>query len=80
MPKHLPLGDGVDQNDAAFLQVPEQETTRHGRDVSGPQTRTVSLTGQELLVVTVEPDIDRDGLGDESQDPDGGLGLGEEDW
>jgi hypothetical protein len=40
-------------------------------------------TGVELLLdAIVEPDIDEDGLGDESQDPDGGgLGLDwEEDW
>ncbi len=40
-------------------------------------------TGTELLVdAVVEPDVDQDGLGDESQDPDGGgLGLGwQEDW
>jgi hypothetical protein len=40
-------------------------------------------TGVELLLdALVEPDVDQDGLGDESQDPDGGgLGLGwEEDW
>jgi hypothetical protein len=40
-------------------------------------------TGVELLLDAVlEPDVDQDGLGDESQDPDGG-GLGEdweEDW
>jgi hypothetical protein len=40
-------------------------------------------TGTELLFdAVVEPDVDGDGLGDESQDPDGG-GLGmdwEEDW
>jgi hypothetical protein len=40
-------------------------------------------TGVELLFdALVEPDVDQDGLGDESQDPDGG-GLGmdwEEDW
>jgi hypothetical protein len=40
-------------------------------------------TGMELLLdAVVEPDVDADGLGDESQDPDGG-GLGmdwEEDW
>ncbi len=40
-------------------------------------------TGVELLFdALVEPDVDEDGLGDESQDPDGG-GLGmdwEEDW
>jgi len=40
-------------------------------------------TGSELLLdAVVEPDVDGDGLGDESQDPDGG-GLGmdwEEDW
>jgi hypothetical protein len=40
-------------------------------------------TGVELLYdAVVEPDVDQDGLGDESQDPDGG-GLGmdwEEDW
>jgi hypothetical protein len=40
-------------------------------------------TGTELLLdAVVEPDVDSDGLGDESQDPDGG-GLGmdwEEDW
>jgi hypothetical protein len=40
-------------------------------------------TGTELLFdAVVEPDVDQDGLGDESQDPDGG-GLGmdwEEDW
>jgi len=40
-------------------------------------------TGVELLLdALVEPDVDQDGLGDESQDPDGG-GLGmdwEEDW
>jgi hypothetical protein len=36
-------------------------------------------TGVELLLdAVVEPDVDQDGLGDESQDPDGG-GLGE-DW
>jgi hypothetical protein len=36
-------------------------------------------TGVELLLdAVVEPDVDADGLGDESQDPDGG-GLGE-DW
>jgi hypothetical protein len=36
-------------------------------------------TGMELLFdAVVEPDVDGDGLGDESQDPDGG-GLGE-DW
>jgi hypothetical protein len=36
-------------------------------------------TGTELLFdAVVEPDVDQDGLGDESQDPDGG-GLGE-DW
>jgi hypothetical protein len=40
-------------------------------------------TGAELLFdALVEPDVDEDGLGDESQDPDGGgLGLDwEEDW
>ena len=40
-------------------------------------------TGVELLLdAEVEPDVDADGLGDESQDPDGGgLGLDwEEDW
>jgi hypothetical protein len=40
-------------------------------------------TGVELLLdALVEPDVDQDGLGDESQDPDGGgLGLDwEEDW
>ena len=40
-------------------------------------------TGVELLLdAVVEPDIDADGLGDESQDPDGGgLGLDwEDDW
>ena len=40
-------------------------------------------TGVELLFdALVEPDVDEDGLGDESQDPDGGgLGLDwEEDW
>jgi hypothetical protein len=40
-------------------------------------------TGVELLLdAVVEPDLDGDGLGDESQDPDGGgLGLDwEEDW
>jgi hypothetical protein len=40
-------------------------------------------TGTELLFdAVVEPDVDGDGLGDESQDPDGGgLGLDwEEDW
>ena len=40
-------------------------------------------TGVELLVdAVVEPDVDVDGLGDESQDPDGGgLGLDwEDDW
>jgi hypothetical protein len=40
-------------------------------------------TGMELLLdAVVEPDVDADGLGDESQDPDGG-GLGmdwEDDW
>jgi hypothetical protein len=40
-------------------------------------------TGEELLFsAVVEPDVDGDGLGDESQDPDGG-GLGtdwEDDW
>ena len=40
-------------------------------------------TGEELLFsAVVEPDVDADGLGDESQDPDGG-GLGtdwEDDW
>ena len=40
-------------------------------------------TGVELLLdALVEPDVDQDGLGDESQDPDGG-GLGmdwEDDW
>ena len=40
-------------------------------------------TGVELLFdALVEPDVDEDGLGDESQDPDGG-GLGmdwEDDW
>jgi hypothetical protein len=40
-------------------------------------------TGVELLLdALIEPDVDQDGLGDESQDPDGG-GLGfdwEEDW
>ena len=40
-------------------------------------------TGMELLLDAVlEPDVDADGLGDESQDPDGG-GLGmdwEDDW
>jgi hypothetical protein len=40
-------------------------------------------TGTELLFdAVVEPDVDEDGLGDESQDPDGG-GLGqdwEDDW
>jgi hypothetical protein len=40
-------------------------------------------TGVELLFdATVEPDVDSDGMGDESQDPDGG-GLGsdwEDDW
>jgi len=40
-------------------------------------------TGIELLLdALVEPDVDQDGLGDESQDPDGG-GLGmdwEDDW
>ena len=40
-------------------------------------------TGVELLLdAVVEPDVDQDGLGDESQDPDGG-GLGmdwESDW
>ena len=40
-------------------------------------------TGVELLFdAVVEPDVDQDGLGDESQDPDGGgLGLDwEDDW
>jgi hypothetical protein len=40
-------------------------------------------TGTELLfAAVVEPDIDEDGLGDETQDPDGGgLGLDwEDDW
>ena len=40
-------------------------------------------TGIELLLdALVEPDVDQDGLGDESQDPDGGgLGLDwEDDW
>jgi hypothetical protein len=40
-------------------------------------------TGVELLFdATVEPDVDSDGLGDETQDPDGGgLGLDwEDDW
>ena len=40
-------------------------------------------TGVELLLdALVEPDVDEDGLGDESQDPDGGgLGLDwEDDW
>ncbi len=40
-------------------------------------------TGSELLLdALVEPDVDRDQLGDESQDPDGGgLGLDwEDDW
>jgi hypothetical protein len=40
-------------------------------------------TGTELLLdAVVEPDVDADGLGDESQDPDGGgLGLDwEDDW
>ncbi len=40
-------------------------------------------TGVELLYdAVVEPDVDEDGLGDESQDPDGGgLGLDwEDDW
>jgi hypothetical protein len=40
-------------------------------------------TGVELLLdALVEPDVDQDGLGDESQDPDGGgLGLDwEDDW
>ena len=40
-------------------------------------------TGTELLLdAIVEPDVDQDGLGDESQDPDGGgLGLDwEDDW
>jgi hypothetical protein len=40
-------------------------------------------TGTELLFsAVVEPDVDEDGLGDESQDPDGGgLGLDwEDDW
>jgi len=40
-------------------------------------------TGMELLLdAVVEPDVDEDGLGDETQDPDGGgLGLDwEEDW
>ena len=40
-------------------------------------------TGVELLLdAVVEPDVDADGLGDESQDPDGGgLGLDwEDDW
>jgi hypothetical protein len=40
-------------------------------------------TGTELLLsAVVEPDVDEDGLGDESQDPDGGgLGLDwEDDW
>lgn len=40
-------------------------------------------TGMELLLdAVVEPDVDEDGLGDESQDPDGG-GLGmfwQDDW
>jgi hypothetical protein len=40
-------------------------------------------TGVELLYdALVEPDVDADGLGDETQDPDGGgLGLDwEDDW
>ncbi|MBJ7330404.1 MAG: hypothetical protein JHC95_10935 [Solirubrobacteraceae bacterium] len=40
-------------------------------------------TGTELLLdAVVEPDVDQDGLGDESQDPDGGgLGLAwQQDW
>ena len=40
-------------------------------------------TGSEVLLdAIVEPDVDQDGLGDESQDPDGGgLGLDwEDDW
>lgn len=40
-------------------------------------------TGTELLLdAVVEPDVDQDGLGDESQDPDGGgLGLDwQDDW
>jgi hypothetical protein len=44
---------------------------------------TGGRTGVELLLdALVEPDVDGDGLGDESQDPDGGgLGAGwEDDW
>jgi hypothetical protein len=74
------------------LQVPERDVTRDGREISEQRTQFVSVVRDENLnpgtpsivgsAYANYVDVDRDGLGDESQDPDGG-GLGDEwedDW
>lgn len=88
---HVP----VQRGDALGFVFPSGEVDLAVRTVSRPdgavQTFTQPCdpcgsdggTGSELLFdAVVEPDVDADGLGDESQDPDGG-GLGTEwvdDW
>jgi hypothetical protein len=74
------------------LQMPEREVTRGGGQISEQRTQFVSVVRDENLnpgtpsivgsAYANYVDVDRDGLGDESQDPDGG-GLGDEwedDW
>jgi hypothetical protein len=88
---HLPLQKG---DSVGFLfRAGEVDLGVRLRPRSGGAIQSVSTpcepcgmdagSGTELLFAAlVEPDVDRDGLGDESQDPDGG-GLGvdwEDDW
>ena len=88
---HVP----VQRRDALGFVVPSGQVDLGVRDVPRPDGAVQSFsppcdpcgsdggTGAELLFnAVVEPDVDADGLGDESQDPDGG-GLGsdwEDDW
>jgi hypothetical protein len=69
---------------AGMLAVHEANAATHsgwrGATIEAPED---GGTGTELLFgAAVEPDVDVDGIGDESQDPDGG-GLGadwQDDW
>ncbi len=88
---HLP----VQRGDALGFVFPSGQVDLGVRQVPRPDGAVQSFsppcdpcgsdggTGAELLLnAVIEPDVDADGLGDESQDPDGG-GLGtdwEDDW
>lgn len=88
---HLPVqkGDSVgflfraDEVDLGVRTRPQPDGAIQSFSASCEPCGMDGGTGVELLLnALVEPDVDQDGLGDESQDPDGGgLGLDwEEDW